>query len=103
MELITPSANDIRAYRKTFMQHGAGYDADGYYVYSQQGEGIGSFFGNLFRSAIPVITSGIKGIGSTLKPHIKKAAGDLVAEGSKRLLKKIDEDRPKKRKRRRRL
>lgn len=103
MELISPSASDVRAYRKTFMQHGNGYDSDGYYVYSQEGEGIGSFFGNLFRSAMPVITSTIKGIGSSLKPSIQKAAGDIVTAGSKRILRKINEDKPKKRKRRRRL
>jgi hypothetical protein len=103
MELISPSANDVRAYRRAVMQHGSGYDSDGYYVYNQEGEGIGSFFGNLFRSAMPVIRQGIKGIGSTLKPHIQKAAGDLVTTGSKRLLQKINEDKPKKRKRRRRL
>ena len=102
MELVTPSSGQMaRAYRKTFMQHGSGYDADGYYVYNQEGEGIGTFFGNLFRSAMPLI----KGIGSTLKPHFQKAAGDLVTAGSKRILDKINDGNPKakKRKRRRRL
>lgn len=102
MEIISPSASDVRAYRRTFMQHGNGYDSDGYYVYNQEGEGIGSFFGNLFRSAIPVISSAIKGVGSTLKPSLQKAAGDIVTAGSKRILRKINEDKPAKRKRKRR-
>jgi hypothetical protein len=108
MEIYSPNARDISAYRQVILQHGSGYDKDGYYYYSQEGEGIGSFFGNLFKSAIPVISRGIKGAVAISKPHFKKAASEIVSSGSKRLLNKISGEivksveQPKKKQKRRR-
>ena len=109
MEIYNPTARDLSAYRQTILQHGSGYDRDGYYFYSQEGEGIGSFFGNLFKSAVPILGRAIKGTVAISKPHLKKAASEVVAAGSKRLLNKISGDivksveKPKKKRRRRRL
>ena len=107
MEVYTPTASDLRAYRNVMLQHGAGFDSDGYYVYSQEGEGLAQFFGSLFKTAVPLLSRGIKGAATILKPHLKKAAAELVTSGSKRLLHKISGDivkrveKPKKRRRRR--
>lgn len=110
MEVYCPNSRQIASsFRQTMLQHGSGYDKDGYYYYSQEGEGIGSFFGNLFKSALPVISRGIKGAISISKPHLKKAAADIVSTGSKRVLNKISGDivktieRPKKKRRRKKL
>ncbi len=110
MEVFNPTTGDLRAYRRVMLQHGSGFDKDGYYYYSQQeGEGVASFFGNLLKSVYPVIKQGIKGSLSLAKPHLKKAAGDIVASGSKRLLENISGnivnkiEKPKRKRRRRRL
>ena len=106
MELFAPSQSDLRAYRDIMLQHGSGFD-DGYYVYNQDGEGFGQFFGSLLKSVVPLFSKGIKASYKIAKPHLQKAARDVVSSGSKRLLNKISGDivnsieRPKKRRRRR--
>ena len=88
------------------LQHGAGYDNEGYYIYSQEGDGIGSFFGGLIKSALPIIGRSIKAGARLAKPYIKKGAADIVTVGSKRLTDKLTADiaksiaKPKKRRRR---
>ena len=107
MEVYSPSANDVRAYRHIMLQHGSGYDNDGYYVYSQEGEGIGSFLGSLFKSAIPVISRTIKAGAKIAAPHLKRAAVDVASAGTKRITEKLSGEiaqsiiKPRKRKRRR--
>lgn len=107
MELCNPNLQDIKAYRQIMLQHGSGYDGDGYYIYSQDGRGIGSFLGGLVKSALPVITRAIKTGANVAKPHLKKAASDVVTAGSKRLISKLSSDivkttnRPNKRRRKR--
>ena len=59
-----------------------GGDMDGY-IYTQEGEGIGSFFGNLFRKVLPLATKAIQGIASAAKPHLQNAAKDIVGQASK--------------------
>ena len=108
MEIFNPSPADLKAYRAAIFQTGNGYDKDGYYIY-QTGEGLSSFFGGLMKSAIPLLSRSIKGIARISAPHIKNAGRDIVTAGSKRLLqklsgdvvKKIEQPRTKKRKRRR--
>jgi hypothetical protein len=91
------------------MQHGSGYDNDGYYIYSQEGEGIGSFLGSLFKSAIPVISRTIKAGSRIAAPHLKKAAVDIATAGSKRIAEKLSGEiaesiqKPKKKRRKRRI
>ena len=97
MELIIHSEDS--PIRDVIMQHGAGLDSDGYYYYSQQGEGLGSFFGKLLRMAIPAIGRTIKGAAQIAKPHFQKAGAELVAAGSKRLLEKISKPQVKRRRR----
>lgn len=102
MEVFNPSVSDVKAFRDIVMQHGSGYTNDGYYIYSQDGEGIASFFGNLIKSALPIVGRTIKGAANIAKPHLQKAAADLVTAGGKRVLEKISTSQnPKKRKRRR--
>ena len=108
MEVFNPSTDDVKAYRHVIMQHGSGYDNDGYYVYSMQdGEGLGQFFGSLLKTAIPVLGRAIKGVSQIAKPHLQKAAADIVTAGSKRAIDKLSSDivtrieTPTKRRRRR--
>lgn len=109
MEVYSPSAAELRNYRRIMMQHGSGYDSDGYYIYSQEGEGIGSFLGSLFKSAIPVISRTIKAGSRIAAPHLKKAAADVVTAGSKRIADKLSGEivttiqKPKKRRRKKRI
>lgn len=64
-------------------QNGKGSDIDRY-IYSQKGEGLGSFFGNLFRAAVPFLGKAIKGAATIAKPHIVSAGKDLIKAGAKR-------------------
>ena len=68
----------------------------------QRGEGLASFFGNLVKSAIPVLGRAIKAGARISKPHLQKAATQLVTEGSKRLISSLDSKNKKTSKRRRR-
>ena len=71
------------------LQSGKGVDIDRY-VYSMQGEGLGSFFGNLLKSSIPFLGKTIKGAAKIAKPHLIAAGKDLVATGTKRGVKEIN-------------
>lgn len=107
MEIYRPSSQQLQCYKKLMMQHGSGYDNDGYYIYSQEGEGIGSFLGSLFKSAIPVISKTIKAGSRMAAPHLRRAAVDIATAGSKRLVDKLSGEivnsipKPKKKRRRR--
>ena len=105
METYNPKAGDIRAYEKAMLMHGGSYtDSDGYFVYSQEGEGIGSFFGNLFKAALPILGRTIKAGASAAKPHLLKASTYLLEAGTKRLVKEIETKKnTRKAKRRRRI
>ncbi len=106
MEFFNPSSGDIRSYRHVMLQHGRGIDSDGFYIYQQDGEG---FFGNILKSVLPILGRTIKGIGAIAKPHLKKAAADIVTAGSKRLLSQVSGeivntiDKPRNKRRRRHL
>ena len=87
MEVFNPSQIHVGNYRSVFNQNG-GTDMD-LYVYNQDGEGIGSFFGKLGRVAIPLIGKAIKGAARIVTPHAKRAASDVITAGSKSLLSKV--------------
>ena len=70
------------------------------YIY-QEGEGVGSFLGNMFQTIFPFLKQGIKEIAAVAKPHLKATAADIVRTGTKRFLEKLDT--PRKNKKRRRL
>ena len=80
-----------------------GGDMDGY-IYTQEGEGIGSFFGNLFRKVIPLATKAIKGIAGIARPHFENAAKEIVGQAGKKLIETItpneEAQSPKKRQKR---
>ena len=103
MEVFKPDKFHGEIYRATIKQSGGG-NIDRY-IYSQDGEGIGSFFGNLFRTVAPmvgpILGKAIKGAAQLAEPHIKQLANDAIAVGSKRLSDKIhgrSKRQPKKRK-----
>ena len=90
METFNPDRQSINSYRSTICQRGAG--SIDRYIYSQNGEGIASFFGNLFRTVAPILGQAIKGAAQIAKPHLQRAATDIVTTGSKRALEKISGD-----------
>lgn len=92
MEVFNPNRLDAAIYRSVINQSGRGMEMDRYIYSSQTGEGIGSFFGNLFRSAIPLIGRSIKGAAALAKPHLKSAVKDIIATGSKRAIDKLSGD-----------
>ena len=85
MEVFNPNKLNVNKFRSVINQSGKGAGIDRY-IYNQSGEGIASFFGNLVKSAIPLFGSAIKGATAVAAPHIKSAAKDLVAAGSKRVI-----------------
>ena len=93
MEVYRPT--NPNSYRQIIQQGSGEIDR---YIYNQEGEGIGSFFGNLFRSSIPVISRAIKGGVKLAKPHLHRAAADIITTGSKRLINKISDNSVPKRK-----
>ena len=89
MEVFTPNHLTESLYRSVINQSGKGVEMDRYIYSSQSGEGIGSFFGNLFRTAVPLIGRAIKGAASIAAPHLKKAGKEIIASGAKRAIDKI--------------
>ena len=81
MEFFDPSKLKALAFQ-SINQNGQGFDMDRY-VY-QQGEGLASIFGNLFRKAIPFIGKAINKAGAVAKPHLIAAGKDLVNAGAKK-------------------
>ena len=92
MEVFQPTRLDAAEYRSVINQSGRGMEMDRYIYSNQSGEGIGSFFGNMLRSAIPVISRAIKGAATIAKPHLKNVAKDIIATGSKRAIDKLSGD-----------
>ena len=80
-------------------QSGRGHEIDRY-IY-QDGEGLGSFFGNLFRKSLPFLGKAIKGAAQILKPHAETAATELINKAANQSVKEIQKaiHRPHKRKR----
>ena len=76
MEHLDASKLDVIAF-KAINQKGYGDDIDRY-IYSQSGEGLGSFFGNLVKKAIPILGKAIKGAAKgaakAALPHLQDAA-----------------------------
>lgn len=92
MEVFNPNRLDTGILRSVINQSGHGVEMDRYIYSSQTGEGIGSFFGNLLRTAMPLIARTIKGAAAIAKPHLKNAVKDIVATGSKRAIDKLSGD-----------
>ena len=90
MEVFNPDHLNSNLYRSTIIQSGRG--SIDRYIYSQNGEGIASFFGNLFRTVAPVLGQAIKGSIEVAKPHLHRAASDIIKTGSKRALEVISND-----------
>ena len=72
---------------RNFFQMGGEMDG---YIYTQEGEGIGSFFGNLFRKVLPLATKGIKAAANMAAPHIKQAAKEIASEAGKGVIRTIE-------------
>ena len=72
MELLDTRKLDEIAFR-AINQRGYGDDIDRY-IYSQSGEGLGSFFGKLAKKAIPILGKAIKGAAKAAVPHLQDAA-----------------------------
>ena len=89
MERYVVDSKKERMFRNFFQMGG---EMDGY-IYTQEGEGIGSFFGNLFKKVLPVATKAIKGAAHIAAPHLKEAATELAGEASKSLIRKINNNK----------
>ena len=87
METFNEAHLKSTAYR-SITQSGKGLDMDRY-IYSQEGEGLGSFFGNLVKSAIPMFGKAIKGAVKIAKPHAIAVGKELLAAGTKRGAKEV--------------
>ena len=82
MELFDTSHLHKRAF-KAIIQNGYGDDIDRY-IYAQSGEGLGSFFGKVVKTAIPLLQNAIKRTAKAVTPHLTKAAvtaGSNILEG----------------------
>ena len=86
MQTFVPSRN---VYEKLLHQHGGTIDR---YVFgTQHGDGLGSFFGKLFRFARPLVSSAIKGI----KPELLSIGQKAIDHGSKTLISHIQKGQEK--------
>ena len=92
MEVFQPTRLDTAGYHSVINQSGRGMEMDRYIYSNQSGEGIASFFGNLLRTAVPLIGRSIKGAAAIAKPHLKNVVKDIVATGSKRAIDKLSGD-----------
>ncbi len=92
METFNSNKLKSLAYR-TIVQHGRGGDMDRY-VYTQVGDGLGAFFGNLFKGAVPFLGRAINTAAGIAKPHLVAAGKDLISAGAKRGIEEIT--KPKK-------
>ncbi len=79
----------------TIIQDGRGGDMDRY-VYTQVGDGLGSFFGNIFKSAVPFLGRAIKTAAGIAKPHLVAAGKDLISAGAKRGIAEITKSKKQK-------
>ena len=70
-------------------QSGKGVDIDRQ-IYSMQGEGLGSIFGSLAKSAIPMLGKAIRGAARIAKPHVIAAGKDLIDAGTKRGIEEVN-------------
>ena len=86
MERYVINNDRERVYRKFFQMGG---EMDGY-IYNQEGEGIGSLFGNVIKKVLPFVTKAIKGAAHITAPHLKQAAKEITGEATKSLLQSID-------------
>ena len=82
METFNPSTLRTKAY-PIIVQNGTGSEMDRY-IYSQNGEGLASFFGSLAKNAVPLLGRLIKGGWKLSKPHITAAGKELISAGAKR-------------------
>ena len=94
MERFDSSNLDEIAFR-AINQKGDGSEIDRY-IYSQNGEGLASFFGSLAKKAIPFLGKAIKGAAKAAAPHVQDAA---IAAGTNLLQTAVDKI-PKKRSKR---
>ena len=100
METFNEASLRSVAYR-SITQSGKGEDMDRY-IYSMQGEGLGAFFGNLLKSAVPFVGKTIKGAAKIAKPHLIATGKELVSAGVKRGVEEVNKrliHKPHKRKR----
>ena len=76
---------------KAINQNGFGDDIDRY-IYTQSGEGLGSFFGKMVKTAVPLFTKAIKGTAKAVAPHLTKAAvtagSNILEDGLENISKK---------------
>ena len=91
MEAFKPPQIVASNYRSIYKQYG-GTDMD-LYIYNQDGEGLGSFFGKLARMAMPMLGNAIKGSARIASPHIKRAASEIITAGSKSAINKLSDKR----------
>ena len=89
MEVFNSAKLRSSSYHSAINQSGKGVEMDRYIYSNQMGEGIGSLLGNLFRVAVPIIGSAIKGIANIAKPHLKTVAREVITAGSKIALKRL--------------
>ena len=87
METVNPNTFQTLANHAIVVQQGRG-DIDRYVYQEMDGAGLGSFFGNLIKKAVPMIFPAIKGAAkgaaNIIKPHAIKAGKDLISAGAKR-------------------
>ena len=82
MEEYNPNTLRAKAH-PVIIQNGSGGDIDRY-IYNQNGEGLGSFFGSIMKNAIPFLGSAIKGGLKIARPHISAAGKELITAGAKK-------------------
>ena len=77
-EIYIPNQHSYNAFKK-IIQTGGGMDELGYIYDVQKGSGLGSFFKNLLKIALPISKRIISKGVTIAKPHLKKIAQEGIA------------------------
>lgn len=89
MEAYIIDSNTEKKYRDIiFQQDGRGPEIDRYIYNTQDGAGIGSFFGKLFSMALPIFKSVGKNV---VIPAAKKAGQAAINRGAQYALEKLSD------------
>ena len=83
MEDFSSKDLNSKIYRSVIVQKGGSIEMDRY-IYDMEGEGLGNLLGSLFRKAVPLVSTAIKGATKAAKPIAIAAGKEILSAGAKR-------------------
>ena len=91
MEIYNQTAQSQDLYINAINQNGNGFSMDRYvYGRNMEGAGIGSFFGKILKTVIPMAKQGINTAYKIAKPHLQNFGEDVLSSVQKEATKQIN-------------